>query len=81
MFAPFADSLFCRRKLILSYSAERANKILGYVFPGCSCRNACVRLAVFGIVNVSANVANIFHSDLLLFKFGFIRIFSITQNC
>ena len=53
-------------ELILAYAAERADKIIGNVLPGSSGSYAAVRLAGFGIIDITADRAYIFHRDDLL---------------
>lgn len=54
------------RELILAYAAQRAYPIISESFKCGSGFNSVIRISQFGIINITANVTNIFtHSNHL----------------
>lgn len=61
------------REIVLAYAAERAGEIVGKVFPFGAGRDTVVGIAEGFVVDVTANIANIFHYFVLL-GFDFVRV-------
>lgn len=61
------------REIVLAYAAERAGEIVGKVFPFGSRRDTVVGITEGFVVDVTANIANVFHYFILL-GFDFVRV-------
>lgn len=61
------------REIVLAYAAERAGEIVGKVFPFGSRRDTVVGITEGFVVDVTANIANVFHNFVLL-GFDFVRV-------
>jgi len=48
-------------EIVLTYSAERANEIIGKISKGCSCRNSVIGITYSLILFPSTYVTYIFH--------------------
>lgn len=55
------------RELILAYAAQRAYPIISESFKCGSGFNSVIRISQFGIINITANVTNIFTHSAHLF--------------
>ena len=58
LFMPDVSVLY-RREVVFSYSAERANPIIGNILKRCSGSYAAIRISHFGVVNVPAYITYI----------------------
>ena len=51
-------------ELVLAHTAERAHPVFGQVFKCCSGGDAILRIAYFGVILITTNVANVLlHND------------------
>lgn len=51
-------------EIVFAYAAEGAYPVLGDIFPGSAWLDAVVGIAHFGVVNVTASVANVLSHSL-----------------
>lgn len=65
--------LLFHREIVLANAAERAGEIVGKVFPFGSRRDTVVGITEGFVVDVTANIANVFHNFVLL-GFDFVRV-------
>ena len=49
------------RKIVLADAAERACKIVRQLVPFCAGSNAVVRIACRFVIDITANITNVFH--------------------
>ena len=59
--SPGAFSLVFFAELIFTYAAQRTRKVFGKIFPLCAGGNAVIGIADGFVIDISANIANIFH--------------------
>ena len=59
--SPGAFSLVFFAELFFTYAAHRALKVFGKIFPLCAGGNAVIGIADGLVIDISANIANIFH--------------------
>ena len=54
--------LFFRAELVLANAAERADPVFGNLFPRCAGGYTVLGIAELGIIDIAADIADVFHS-------------------
>ena len=64
-----SSGLLFYREVLFAYSADGAYPILGEILEGCAWSDAAVGIAYFGVINITACVANVlFHNVFFVLR-------------
>ena len=67
LFHPLFVGLLLYREVVLAYSADGANPVLGNVFKGCAWSDTAIRIANFWVIHVTAGLADVLFHKLNCF--------------